>query len=184
VIDSKGPPLIYATRSGEPRLAVFGGRTAINQPITFAAFDTELTITTDAEKPNQLSVFYRGSELQQPVKTASRPNVAELAARLGGLGDQKLHFGYGDIVGILQSMADHGKVSATFVLQDQPGRDDLLNDIPDTTGNGNGRAVGEPTVAPQHEPAAGAPRAGTPAVENNAAAVPHAGNGAAPGRPN
>lgn len=184
IIDSKGPPLIYATRTGEPRLAIFGGRTAINQPMTFAAFDTELTIMTDAEKPNQLSVFYRGSDLQEPVKTASRPNVAELVARLGGLGDEKLHFGYADIVGILQSMADHGKVSATFVLQDQPGREDLLVDVPDNAGNtGNGRAVGEPTVPPPHEPATGAPRAGTPAADNNAA-VPHAGNGAAPGRPN
>jgi hypothetical protein len=182
IIDSKGPPLIYATRTGEPRLAIFGGRTAINQPMTFAAFDTELTIMTDAEKPNQLSVFYRGSDLQQPVKTASRPNVAELIARLGGLGDEKLHFGYADIVGILQSMADHGKVSATFVLQDQPGREDLLVDIPDNTGGG--RAVGEPTI-PQHEPAAtGAPRAGTPAVGSNATVPPPAGNGAAPGRPN
>ncbi|MDB5324119.1 MAG: flgI [Phycisphaerales bacterium] len=178
VVDSKGPPLIYATRTGEPRLAVFGGRTAINQPITFAAFDTELTITTDAEKPSQLSVFYRGSELSQPVKTASRPNVAELAARLGGLGDEKLHFGYGDIVGILQSMADRGKVSATFVLQDQPGVDDVLVDTPDTTGGG--RAVGDPGI-PQ-TPATGAPRAGTPTAGVNG--LSPVGNGAAPGRPN
>jgi hypothetical protein len=145
MIDSKGPPLIYATRTGEPRLAVFGSKTAINQPVIFSAFDTQLTITTDAERPTQLSVFYRGDDVVEPVKVASRPNVAELAARLGGAGDEKLHFGYGDIIGILQSMADRGKVSATFVLQDQPGIEDVLAQGPDTSSGG--RAVGEPSVA-------------------------------------
>ena len=168
MVDSKGPPLIYATRSGEPRLAVFGSRTSINQPMTFAAFDTQLTITTDAERPNQLSVFYRGDDVQEPVKVASRPNVAELAARLGGAGDQKLHFGYGDVIGILQSLADRGKVSATFVLQDQPGVDDVLAEGPDTTGGG--RAVGEPGTA-------------TPAVGASAQG-PASNNGVAPGRSN
>jgi len=168
MIESKGPPLIYASRSGEPRIAVFGNRTSISQPLTFSAFDTQLTITTDAERPNQLSVFYRGDDVQEPVKVASRPNVAELAARLGGAGDEKLHFGYGDIVGILQSLADRGKVSATFVLQDQPGVDDVLAEAPDTTGGG--RPVGEPVKA---APAVGVSAQG-----------PEAHNEAAPGRAN
>ncbi len=178
VVESKGPPLIYATRSAEPRLAIFGNRTSIRQPMTFAAFDTQLTITTDAERPSLLSVFYRGDDVQEPVKTASRPNVAELAARLGGAGDQKLHFGYGDIIGILQSMVDRGKVAATFVLQDQPGVGDMLAGTPDLSGGG--RAVGEPaTDGPRTAaPGVGAP----PTVGVNA--VPPAGNGAAPGRPN
>jgi len=144
MVDSQGPPLIYATRSGEPHLAIFGMRTAVKQPLTFAAFDTELTIATDAEKPRQLSIFYRGADVREPVKEASGPNVAELVARLGGLGDEKLHFGYGDIVGILQSLADRGKVGAAFVLQDQPGVEEQIAQTPDAMGNG--RAVGEPTM--------------------------------------
>ena len=35
MVESKGPPLVYATRSLEPRLAVFGTRTSLKQPLTF-----------------------------------------------------------------------------------------------------------------------------------------------------
>ena len=108
---------------------------------------------TDAQRPNLLSIFYRGDELPQPVKVLSQPNVPTLAARLAGLGDEKLHFGYGDIIGMLQSMSDSGKVAAPFVLQDQPGLDDVLAQTPDTTSIG--RAVGEP--APGQAPATNPP---------------------------
>jgi hypothetical protein len=144
VIDSKGPPLIYATRSGEPRLAIFGSKTSLHQPITFAAFDTQLTIMTNIDNPKLLSVFYRGDELQQPVSTVALPVLFDLTARLGGAGDEKLHFSYGDIVGILQSLADSGKISAAFVLQDQPGIEDALNATPDASGGG--RVVDNPAT--------------------------------------
>jgi hypothetical protein len=182
VVDSKGPPLIYANRVGEPRLAVFGNRTSLNQPITFTAFDTQLTIATSAQKPNLLSIFYRGDELPEPVQTLSRPIVAELAARLGGSGDEKLRFSYGDIVGILQSMSDSGKVSSAFVLQDVPMVDESVLDTPDATGGGggNGRPVGQPDApAPR---AAAATTDLPPAVGVNAG--PPTGNGATSGRPN
>jgi hypothetical protein len=152
MVDCKGPPLVYATRTLEPRLAVFGSRTSLKQPLTFMAFDQTLSITTSVENPALLSIFYRGEEMQIPVSTKSRPNVAELAARLGGASDDRLRFGYADIVGILQSMADSGKVASAFVLQDQPGVEDALMSIPDDTGgSGNGRPVGEPAAAPRAE---------------------------------
>ena len=158
MIDSKGPPLVYATRTLEPRLAVFGNRTSLKQPLTFSAFDTALTISTAADNPQLLSIFYRGDELQVPISTKSRPNVAELAARLGGSADERLRFGYADIVGILQSMADKGKVASAFVLQDQPGVEDALLGTPDASApGGGGRPVGEPAAAPRAE---ATPRAG------------------------
>jgi hypothetical protein len=138
--------------------------------VTFAAFDTTLTITNDVQRPNLLSVFYRGDQTQQPVKTLSRPYVAELAARLGGAGDEKLHFGYGDVIGILQSLSDRGKVAAAFMLQDQPGVDEALADTHDATGGGFGenvgRPVGEPAPAPQAPPLT--PSAPAPTVGVNA----------------
>jgi hypothetical protein len=168
MVDSKGPPLVYATRTMEPRLAVFGSRTSLKQPLTFTAFDSSLSITTNVENPGLLSIFYRGDELQVPVSTRSRPNVAELAARLGGAADERLRFGYGDVVGILQSMADSGKVASAFVLQDQPGVEDALMSIPDATGgSGNGRPVGEPATAPRAE---ATPRPGVPAAQGAPAA--------------
>jgi len=162
---------------GEPRLAVFGSRTALRQPLTFSAFDTSLTIATSPENPSLLSIFYRGDELPAPVSTRSRPNVAELAARLGGAADEKLRFGYGDIVGILQSMADSGKVASAFVLQDQPAVEEALLSVPDVTGSGGnvggaGRPVGEP--------AATTPQAQGLAPNVGASAEPPPGNGTAP----
>jgi hypothetical protein len=182
VVDSKGPPLIYANRIGEPRLAVFGNRTSLNQPVTFSAFDTQLTIATSPERPNLLSIFYRGDELQEPVKTLSRPNVAELAARLGGSGDEKLRFSYGDIVGMLQSMSDSGKVSSAFVLQDVPMVDETLLDTPDATGGGGGgRPVGEPEAPGRR--ASGTMTTEPPQTVGVNAGRP-TGNGAPVGRPN
>ena len=183
VVDTPGAPLIYANRVGEPRLAVFGKQTSIHQPVTFTAFDAQLSIATSAQRPNLLSIFYRGDELPEPVNTLSRPNVAELAARLGGSGDEKLRFSYGDIVGMLQSMSDSGKVSSPFVLQDVPLVDESLLDTPDGTGGGGGgRPVGEPTVpVPPARAAAGTVDV-PPAVGVNAA--PPTGNGVSSGRAN
>jgi hypothetical protein len=117
-VRSSGKPMIYAKRTGMPRLAIFGNRTSVNFPLTFSAFDHQLTIASDPNRRNVLSIFYRGDELQQPVKTFSGPTVVELAARLGGAGDEKLRFGYGEVVAMLQSLVDSGKVSAAFVMQD------------------------------------------------------------------
>jgi hypothetical protein len=182
MVDSKGPPLVFATRSLEPRLAVFGSRTSLRQPLTFSAFDTSLTIATSPENPSLLSIFYRGDELPAPVSARSRPNVAELAARLGGAADEKLRFGYGDIVGILQSMADSGKVASAFVLQDQSGAEEALLSVPDVTGNGGnaggvGRPVGEPAGAPRAQGTA----APSLAPDAGAGAESRTGNGTAPG---
>ena len=146
LIESKGAPLIYATRTGEPRLAIFGSNTSLHQPLTFAAFDTQLTISTNVSNPSLLSIFYRGSDFQEPVSTLARPVLFDLVARLGGAGDEKLHFGYGDIIGILQSMADSGKISAVFVLQDQAGVEDALAATPDASGGG--RPLGDPATRP------------------------------------
>jgi len=165
MIESKGPPLVYATRSGEPRVAIFGPKTSLRIPMTFAAFDTQLTISTNNTNPSLLSIFYRGNELQEPVSTLARPVLFDLVARLGGAGDEKLHFSYADIIGILQSMSESGKISAPFVLQDQAGVENALVATPDASG---GREVGEPTTRP--------------VVGMDA--KPPAVNGASAGRPN
>ena len=62
------------------------------------------------------------------MRTFSGPTVVELAARLGGAGDEKLRFGYGEVVAMLQSMVDSGKVAATFVMQDLPQSADEFED--------------------------------------------------------
>ncbi|HYE19192.1 MAG TPA: flagellar basal body P-ring protein FlgI [Tepidisphaeraceae bacterium] len=186
VIETTGKPMVYATRVGEPRIAVFGSRSQIRLPITFSAFDTRLTITQDARKPQLLSVFYRGEEMQEPVAALSRPLIVELAARLGGGSDDKFRFSYGEIVAMLQTMADTGKVASSFVLQDIPGLEEQFGDIADAS---SGRSVGEAQPATP-QPATGlagtSPMAPPPGQVVNLTNAPRP-NGNAPaagGRPN
>lgn len=140
LIESKNAPsMIYANRVGSPRIAFFGSKIPINKDLTFAAFDTELTIASNPQKANQLSIFYRGDEYQAPVVTQSRPIAPELAARLGGAGEEKLRFGYGEIVAILQKLCVSHNVPAAFVLQDVAGVDETFI----ATGQNSSRPVGE-----------------------------------------
>jgi hypothetical protein len=133
IVRSSGPPLIYASRQGIPRIAILGDRTSIDTPLTFTAMNDQLSITSSDPSP-LLKVFYRGREMRQPVTVLSHPDVAELIARLGGEprdAKDRMNFSYGDILGILQSMADSRKFYATsqagvrstasFVLQDVSG---------------------------------------------------------------
>src|SRR5439155_3967496 len=84
------------------------------------------------EDDGQVVIFYRGAELKKPVRVTSSPDLAEIAARLGGegpVGNTGLDFSYADVVAILQGLVDGQKVSglcgsqrqlAAFVLQTPP----------------------------------------------------------------
>jgi hypothetical protein len=147
VAKSSGNPVIYGTRMGPPRLAILGQRMSLDMPLLFSALDGRLTISSD---PNgqTVTIFYRpppppGSDnVPPPVKIISRPDVAELVARLGGTsatGVNGLSFNYGEIVSILtamtgahqiSAMAGGERVPATFVLQDLPRAHDSIYSAP------------------------------------------------------
>ncbi len=129
-IHGNGPPMIYASRQGLPRIAVFGMDPALELPLIFTAMDTQLTISSDEQGEN-VTIFYRGTELKKPVTiTIPSPSLAQLVANLAGdteEGMTTLHFGYADVVAILQSLVDQKRVSglcgnqrllASFVLQE------------------------------------------------------------------
>jgi hypothetical protein len=138
IVHAPGAPLVYATRRGVPRVAVFGERLAVRTPVTFTALNNQFSITSDDPRP-VLKLFYRGKEMREPVTVLSNPDVAEMVARLGGEprdAKQRLSFSYGDILGILQSLADSGRfydvpqgkpaVQAAIVLQDVGGQNELI----------------------------------------------------------
>jgi len=116
VIDSSGPPLIYASRTGLPRIAFFGHKINMDMPVTFTAFDGRLLINSMPTRPGVLDIFYR-EEGREAVETASGPDVVELIARLAGV-QGKLRFGYGDVVAMLQNWCVSKKIPAAFVLQE------------------------------------------------------------------
>lgn len=120
MINSGGPPLVYCTRVGRPRVAIFGRKVTLQTPAMFSAFDTRLTIASLPNATNVLNVFYRDEGRPTPVQVQSGPDLWELVARLGGAKDDGLHFSYGDIVAILQSLTEKKTVAAAFVLQQLP----------------------------------------------------------------
>jgi flagellar basal body P-ring protein FlgI len=120
MINSGGPPLVYCTRVGRPRVAIFGRKVTMKTPAMFSAFDTRLTIASLPNATNVLNVFYRDEGRPTPVQVQSGPDLWELVARLGGAKEDGLHFSYGDIVAVLQSMIDKKAVAATFMLQQLP----------------------------------------------------------------
>lgn len=136
IVPASGSPLIYASRTGVPRIAVFGARPSVELPVTFVAMDSRFSLSSlPGEKA--VTLFYRGGDVPKPVKVLSNPDIAEIIARLGGEGpdrEPRLNFGYADVVGIVQALADQKKLVAkdqspvAFVLQESPALvDDIYN---------------------------------------------------------
>jgi hypothetical protein len=131
IVDSGGPPMVFATRTGEARLAVFGPLTSLAPPVVFSAMDSRFTLSTD-EVGGNLTIFYRDPRHPQPVHMHSGPTMAEVITRLGGMAlpeEDHLEMSYAEAVAIVQGLVNahavmgtdaSGKsVAAPFVL-DQP----------------------------------------------------------------
>jgi flagellar basal body P-ring protein FlgI len=141
IVQGSGKPMVYASRQGLPRLAVFGGQTALDLPTMFAAMKDRLSISSNPDG-NTVTIFYGGVELKKPIKVVSGPNLAEIAARLGGEsapGSVGLDFSYTDVVAIMQALIDQQKVSgwcgdqrqaAAFVLQELPQVQEAIDTAP------------------------------------------------------
>ena len=131
IVPSDGKPLIYASRHGQPRIAIIGAKPSLNLPAMFTALDDQLSISSTAQSHN-VTIFYRGVDVEKPVKIQSYPDIAEIAARLGGVansGDPQLNFCYSDIVAILGALSDARQVTsvvngqrvpAAFVMEQAP----------------------------------------------------------------
>jgi hypothetical protein len=181
MVDYAGPPLVYASRSGERRIAIFGGNLLVARPVVFAAMQSRLTISSD-ELGRRLTLFYRDDHAEEPVRVQSTPALAEVLARLGGTAaadEAHLNFSYADVVAILQAMCDqrmvvsgddNGSLAAAQFILDEPveladaiaalnmeGRPQVDATQPSPTAGGPGAtAFAQPAPAP----AAGTPGSG------------------------
>jgi flagellar basal body P-ring protein FlgI len=179
IVPGGGTPMVYASRQGIPRLAVFGVQTSLDLPVTFASLNDRLTVTSLGDS-DQVTIFYRGEELKKPVKIVCGPSVAELVSRLGGEGapgDPSLDFSYADVVAITQALIDQQKVSglcsgqrqlAGFVLQEPPRAEETIDSRPLLRDSG-GRPQTPPTTAGA-QPVAGPERpsqVGSTAMESS-----------------
>src|SRR5205085_4739876 len=147
-VRTDGPPLIYCSQRGRPRIALIGRFPAIRGPLVFSTLGNRLSISSmqvGDDKKSALVVHYRDPRRKNAVRALSRADVAELAARLGGQrhkSDDRLDFTYGEVVAILQAMIDRGDVvgegrgpdgrelAASFVLQEPAHVADQIQSAP------------------------------------------------------
>ena len=128
-IDSPGEPMIYATREGLPRIAIFGHKVDVTEPVTFLTMDQRLMIASQ-DGTDLLEVYYRAPQVSDGVKKMVPPDVPGLVKMLGEMGRTQpgmgLDLSYGDVVAILQDMSSRNQllgahngemVSASFVLE-------------------------------------------------------------------
>jgi flagellar basal body P-ring protein FlgI len=152
LIASNGPPLVYCSRMGRPRVAVFGRHVSLETPVMFSAFDTRLTISTRPDRPRTVDIFYRDELRRTPIEALSGPDVGELVARLGGASEEGFHFTYGDVVAILQSMVQKKALPAAFVLQQAPWVEREIHEAPQLPDSGRPQTEAS-TIAPTTQPA-------------------------------
>ncbi len=164
LIDSKGPPLVWAARSGEPRLAVFGRRLSLQLPLTFTAFDHQLSITSNSDQRKLVTIFDRTDVHGGARTTVSPPELVTIIRLLAGEGPKDDHestprmsFAYGDIVAIVRGLVDQKQVvdvtdrryvPAAFVMQEAPSTVDDIEESP-----GVPEVLEAPTTQPATDPA-------------------------------
>lgn len=117
-------PLIYATRSGPPRLIIFNDRLGFDQPMLFSMWDNRFMLRTDASGDTKLNVFYKRPGQRRPTVEAIPATVpyltgimayqpkTQLVTESPGLG-----FSYSRIVSILHRMTERGHIDAKLVMQ-------------------------------------------------------------------
>lgn len=132
-------PVVYASRTGIPRLAIIGEPARLETPITFTALDNRLSISSREGVPG-VTIFYREEGRPRPVQVQSRTDLSEIIGWLGGASsepDQKINLSYGEIVAVVQALADQGRLRsststalAAFMLQSGSGVEDEIATAP------------------------------------------------------
>jgi hypothetical protein len=161
VIPSSGEPMIYATSTGIPRLAVFGHDLKVQTPITFTAMDTRFSISS-ADGTKLLTMFYRDPQAPRPTDVLTHNELIEILARLGGEGPEdvdRLSFDFNDVVAIAQQLVESHQVYGStlegdrreclFQLQHPQIAAQLWESIPSDTyaGRPQGGGLGSPGVS-------------------------------------
>ena len=157
IVPSKGPPLIYATSTGVPRLAIIGYHVALQTPLTFTAMDMRLSVSS-ADGTKALTIFYRDPLAQDPERAESANDLPEILARLGGKGtslsDQNFDLGFADVVAVAEKLVEqhsaYGQsitgtpLACTFELEHPSLENDQWTSIPNE--NREGRPQGGGSV--------------------------------------
>jgi hypothetical protein len=173
LVQSSGPPMVYATSSGVPRIALFGHHLALRTPLTFTAMDMRLSITS-SDNTSLLTMFYRDPAANEPEHSLSHNDLPEILARLGGKGPddtrESFDLSFGDIVAVAeqlvsqhavygQSLADNSEQECVFELEHPSVGADDWTSIPSE--NREGRPQGDSSVVSTPAPSPAPQSAGT-----------------------
>jgi hypothetical protein len=115
IVESAGPPMVYASTSGVPRLAIFGTNLSLQTPLTFTAMDTRLSLSS-SDGTDKLTLFYRDPNSRTPKDSLVENDLARILARLGGEAtetEDAFNFSFNDVVAIAQQLIDSQQVYAT-----------------------------------------------------------------------
>jgi hypothetical protein len=193
IIPSEGPPLIYASQLGTPRIALIGRPPQLAMPIVFMTMNNQFNIVSDPAR-GSVKLFDRNVGHQKEVAMETSPDLAVIISRMAGDGPAaengaRMNFTYGDIVAVLKQLADQKRIVASdksrieriamFQLQALPSVEDPILSAPaitDSTQRPQGApdapdaavpdpSVPDPSVAPRatSTPAPGAARPVAPA---------------------
>jgi hypothetical protein len=127
VVPSTGEYLVYVTRSGQPRIALFGDGMRVRQPIFFTTPNDLVTINS-TKADADLQVYRRvGARKRLSEAILAPPDLRSVVLALGGpavkdeSGEfQGLELTYSQVVGVLHRLCEGDvakKVPAVFVLQ-------------------------------------------------------------------
>jgi len=127
VVPSNEEHLVYVTRSGRPRIALFGEGIALRRPVFFNTPDDLVTINA-ASRSDQLQVFRRvGARKQLSEVISTPPDLAGVILALGGPPEKDptgkimgLGLSYSQVVGVVYRLCEGQagkKVPAVIVLQ-------------------------------------------------------------------
>jgi hypothetical protein len=153
VVPSSGPPLIYATSTGVPRIAVIGHDLSLQTPLTFTAMDMRLSISS-SDNTKALTIFYRDPLAKDPEHTLTQNELPMILARLGGKGppdpEQNFNLSFADVVAVAEQLVtqksaigmrmDGTAQECAFLLEHPSLQTDQWTSIP--TENREGRPQG------------------------------------------
>jgi hypothetical protein len=135
VLPSRGNFLIYATRTEQPRIAVFGQNVEVARPVFCNSPDGDVTVHAEAGE-DQLKVYrHVGAKKVLSDEQLVKPDVESLVLALGSEPEKDnagkyrgLGLSYSQVVGVIYRLCkdDNGKpVPAEFILQ-KPGKQDTI----------------------------------------------------------
>ena len=127
VVECRRDYVVYVTRTGKPKIVLFGRKIPIRCPVFYCPPD-ELVTVTGGEKDSAIRVdrkMPRGNLRSEFFEV--EPTVIDLVQRIGRLAErgidgkiEGLGLNYSQVVGVLYGMCKNGSIPAKFVLQRTP----------------------------------------------------------------